>query len=83
MDMAEDLRFIIKYTVLSLLAQKTSWLSANICQALLVDIHYCIFAAAKTYLLRMLDGMDTMLFVDAVEQVGRIVLSRHLLLASY
>ena len=45
----------------------------------LIYAYQGVLAAAKTYLLGMLDGVDAVLLVNSAQQVGGVVLCRHLL----
>ena len=46
---------------------------------LLVDVHDMILARAQTYGLGVVDGVGAVLLVNAVQQVGGVVLGGHLL----
>lgn len=46
---------------------------------LLVDIHDLVLSGTQTNGFSMFDGVDAVLLVDAVQQVGGVVLSGHLL----
>ena len=47
---------------------------------LLVNTYQCVLTVAKPYHLGMLNGVDAMLLVDAVEQICGVVGGRHLLI---
>lgn len=62
-----------RYTLFSVIVQLISKIT-------LINAYQRVLAAAEPYFLRMFNGVDAVLLVDIVEQVGGVVLRRHLLL---